>query len=217
MILLLKLIFKGLYNYLTNKNYRTFIWIVVKYGDRKRYYKRNISFLQYNFIVPDSLSFIWQFKEIFVDESYRFNPQSNSPVIFDCGANIGTSCLYFKLLSPGSKITAFEADPEIAGILKSNLVKNNLSDIIVIDKAVWINDKGIEISVEGADGASIFSEGISKIKIDSVRLKYFLEKEDLVDMLKMDIEGAEVEVLKDCSGTLNRVGNLFIEYHSFEK
>jgi uncharacterized protein YfeS len=40
--------------------------------------------------VPDALSFIWQFKEIFVEEYYRFEAKSESPVIYDCGANVGT-------------------------------------------------------------------------------------------------------------------------------
>ncbi len=215
MKLFLQIIFKGLYTFFTNKNYREFIRLVIKFGDKRRYEKQNINFLNYNFDVPDSLSFVWQFKEIFVDESYKFNSQNNAPVIFDCGANVGTSCLYFKNLFPNSKITAFEADSAIAKILKSNLQKNNFNDIEIIDKAVWINNNGIEISLEGADGASIYSESQNKIKVDSIRLKDFLEKEISIDMLKMDIEGAEVEVLKDCGESLSKIKNLFIEYHSF--
>jgi hypothetical protein len=34
-------------------------------------------------------------------------------------------------------------------------------------------------------------------------------------MLKIDIEGAEYDVLKDCSSSLDKVKNIFIEYHSY--
>jgi hypothetical protein len=44
-----------------------------------------------------------------------------------------------------------------------------------------------------------------------------LKKESHVDFIKMDIEGAELEVIKDCDGELNKVNNIFIEYHSFIK
>ena len=148
--------------------------------------------------VPDTLSFLWQYKEIFVDEDYKFHTNSQNPVIYDCGANIGMSCLYFSINYPGSKIKAFEADPTIAKILNENLHRNNIRNVEVIDKAVWINNDGVQMSLEGADGASIFSN-TNPVKIPSVRLKDMIEKESKIDMLKIDIEGAEYEVLKDCS------------------
>ena len=94
------------------------------------------------------------------------------------------------------------------------MAKNNVKNIEVIDKAVWINNDSIEISLEGADGASIYSKS-NVSKVSSVRLKELIEKENKIDMLKMDIEGAEYEVLLDCRDSLSNVENIFIEYHSF--
>ena len=45
------------------------------------------------------------------------------------------------------------------------------------------------------------------------RLRDLLDRE--VDMLKLDIEGAETEVLRDCAAELHCVKNLFVEYHSY--
>jgi adenylosuccinate synthase len=42
-----------------------------------------------------------------------------------------------------------------------------------------------------------------------------LDKEPEVDLLKIDIEGAEYEVLKDCANSLSNVKNIFVEYHSW--
>jgi len=212
---LLKNMIRPLYHHIKNKNKREFNRLYDKWGWYKRYERVNdVKFLHYSFDIPDLPSFVWQFKEMFVDEIYKFKSTSQQPVIFDCGANVGTSCLYFKQLFPNAKIKAFEADPMIANILKLNLSKSGIDDVEIINKAVWIDDNGIEFGVEGADGGSINFVS-NKIKIESIRLKDFLEKEEKIDLLKIDIEGAEYQVLKDCCASLNSVQNLFVEYHSW--
>ncbi len=212
MKLFLEIAFKNTYKFLVSSNYRAFLRLALLYGNKPRYSRTRIKVLNYNITLVDPLSFIWQFQEIFVDEIYKFSSSINSPVIYDCGANIGTSCLYFKRIFPNSKIKAFEADPEISKVLSSNL--KNEKNVQVINKAIWINDNGIEISLEGADAASIYGNK-NKVKIDSVRLKDLLETEKRIDMLKIDIEGAEIDVIKDCRKSLNKVENIFIEFHSF--
>jgi len=213
---LLKHMIIPFYRFVKNKNQREFYKLYDKWGRYERYTKvKNVKFLSCSFDVPDLPSFVWQFKEIFVDELYKFESDSKKPVIYDCGANIGMSCLYFKKLYPKAKIKAFEADIEIAKILEANLAKNSvLNGVDIINSAVWIDDKGVEFSSEGADGGSIYGNA-NKIKMKSIRLKDFLEKEKKVDLLKIDIEGAEYDVLKDCKESLSNVENLFVEYHSW--
>jgi len=210
----LKYLFKSVYTLLKSAYGRQLLWLMAKYGNVTRYTQRNISFLSYRFVVPDCMSFLFQFQEIFVEQYYKFPTTEKNPVIFDCGANIGTSCLYFSSLYPTSKIIAFEADSNIASILKNNLDKNNIKNVDIINKAVWIDNNGIEFAIEGSDGASIFGKG-KKVKIESVRLRDMLLQTPRIDMLKMDIEGAESAVIKDCSDALMNVHNIFIEYHSF--
>lgn len=179
---------------------------------------KNVSFLGYDLQIIDGPSFVWQYKEIFLDEYYKFLSlikTSEKKIIYDCGANIGMSILYFKKLYPHSKIIAFEADPNIQEILKSNLINNNINDVEVVSGAVWINGDGVNFSADGADGGFIATDNCLP-KIKSVRLRDYLEREESVDMLKIDIEGAEAEVLFDCSGQLQKIENLFIEYHGFK-
>jgi FkbM family methyltransferase len=203
------------YGYTLNKNRWEFVRLFFTWVWRERYQMFNdVAFLNYKFDVPDSPSFTYQFKEIFVDEIYNFSSNKGCPIIYDCGANIGISCLYFKNIFPGSKIKAFEADPIIADILRNNLAKNNINDVEVINKAVWIDCHGIEFGVNGADGGSINAVD-NKITIDSIRLKDFIDSEECIDLLKIDIEGAEYSVLEDCRNSLSRVKHLFIEYHSW--
>jgi FkbM family methyltransferase len=215
MKLFLQLTFKQLYHYLTDWKQRQFINIAFKYGNKKRFTNMMVKFNGYRINIVDSLSFVWQYKDIFTEEIYRFDSDSNfSPVIYDCGANVGTSCLFFKKLFPKAVIKAYEADPKIAEILKENLAVNGFNDVEVINKAVWVDNNGIELSTDGADGASVFGQG-NKIRIESVRLKEYLEKEEVVHMLKMDIEGVETAVIIDCQDSLQKVQHFFIEYHSF--
>lgn len=204
----------GLYNFITNPRQRTFMKLALLYGGKRRYKKGIINFEGFKFTVPDYKSFLWQYKEIFADENYKFNTDSEKPVIYDCGANVGTSCSYFKKKYPKAIIKAFEADPEISGYLKENLNANGLNDVEIIEKAVWINDNGVELNIEGADGSSIYSKG-EKQKVSSICLKDLLDSESIVDMLKMDIEGAENDVIIDCGSSLKIVNNIFIEYHSY--
>ncbi len=213
-MLFLKILFKEFYHLLRSRESRAFLWLAIRYGDAKRYTPWPVSFLQYRFQVPDALSFIWQFKEIFVEQAYHFRASSPQPVIIDCGANVGTSCVYFRYWHPEARIKAFEADPKIAAFLKHNLEQNHIQGVEIITKAVWTDNKGIELGQEGADGASVFASG-SKIRVPSIRLKEVLAAEAKVAMLKIDIEGAETTVLNDCRETLSHVQHLFIEYHAY--
>jgi FkbM family methyltransferase len=205
---------KGIHKFITNSNERIFFRLSIRYGNIERYKPLKINFLKFKFDVPDALSFIWQFKEIFVEEYYRFETNSPVPIIYDCGANVGTSCVYFKYRYPQSRIVAFEPNYKIADYLAKNIKNNLLENIELINKAVWTNDNGIDLGLDDADASSIHLQK-NKTKVGTIRLKEYLEREESIDMLKMDIEGAEVEVLKDCRWSLINVKNIFVEFHSY--
>ena len=210
----LRYLLKEPFQALRTRRDREFIKLLFKYGDSKRHDRKRVSFGKYHMQVPDVMSFLWQYKEIFVDEFYFFKTSNPKPVIFDCGTNIGMSILYFKSLYPDAKIMAFEAEPVIIELLRANLIRNNITDIELIPKAVWKDSDGIWFGSESADSSSIHSKSEKK-KIESVRLKNYLEQESIVDFLKIDIEGAEIEVLDDCRNSLSNVKNLFVEFHSY--
>ncbi len=214
MLFALKYFLKYPYHYLRTPEAREMLTLMAKIGTVPRYQARTVRFQGCTFTVPDCMSFLFQYEEIFFSQSYRFASKNPRPVILDCGANIGTSCLFFKKIYPQAQITAFEADPQIAAILTQNLTSNGIQDINIVSKAVWTHSDGIDFVTEGSDGASIYGEG-EKQHIESVRLKDYLQQYAQIDMLKMDIEGAEVEVFKDCQDDLGHINHIFIEYHSF--
>ncbi len=121
MKLLFKIIFKGIYLFLKFPNQRRFIWLVFRYGDVARFKLKTIRINDFTILVTDCLSFLWQYKEIFVEESYKFKSKKRDSTIIDCGANIGLDLLYYKIHYPDSKIIAFEANPDISRILQQNI------------------------------------------------------------------------------------------------
>ena len=179
-----------------------------------RYTPHQFIFRGMKISTADFISVAYQIKEFFGDKRMDFNSERADPVIIDCGANVGISILRFKKIFPKAKITAFEPDKNIFQYLEANLKANNVTDVNLIQKAIWTNNDGVNFGSEGADGGSIFfSENINKVP--SIRLKDFLSSFDEIDLLKIDIEGAESDVLIDCKEELKKVKCLFVEYHSF--
>ena len=168
------------------------------------------------FEVPDSASFISTFKQIFEEQIYRFNSATDRPYILDCGANIGLSVIYFKRLFPRSSIVAFEADKAIFDILTRNVQSFGYDDVEFVNRAVWNSETELNFTSDGADGGrlSVINDKPDLI-VKTVRLRDYLDRQ--IDFLKLDIEGAETDVLADCADRLSNVQTLFVEYHSFDK
>ena len=149
-------------------------------------------------------------KEIYIDEIYKIGFDTATPYVLDCGSNIGLSILYLKEHYPSARITGFEPDDSNYELLKKNT--GNLKDVVTIKKAVWKESGNISFSGDGTLSSKIVTGNhANTISIQSVRLGDYLSQ--TVDLLKLDIEGAEYEVLKDCADKLSLVKNLFIEYH----
>jgi FkbM family methyltransferase len=214
MLRLIKELVGPLYRCFRQPNLFTFYKLCVFYESKPRcHIIENIEFNGFHVNIVDGPSFVWQYKDIFVDNCYSFSPISPLPVIYDCGANIGVSTLFLARNYPGSRIIAFEPDRNVFTVLKNNLVNNQLDNVTLINKAVWIHNNGIGFLADGADGGFISQHNDNVV--ESVRLRDLLFLEDKIDFLKIDIEGAETDVILDCSDQLHKVDNLFIEYHSF--
>lgn len=167
-----------------------------------------------NFKYVDLPSFNFIKNELFNLEIYKFHAKNKNPFIIDCGANIGLSVYYFKKLYPDSRIIAFEPDPKVFKVLKENIENLELSNCELLNKALWTSETSVSFFSEGADAGRIENNTKEKsISIDCTVLSKFIDRD--VDFLKIDIEGAEFDVLNECKDKLHFVKNLFVEYHSF--
>lgn len=169
---------------------------------------------KYKIFFKDPKSFLHTIDELFVNQIYKFETTNNSPFIIDCGAYIGTSILFFKTNYPNSKILAFEPDKDNFELLKKNIENWNFENIIIENKAVWINNEPISFEQKGEMSGKIMLHEKNELinnKISGQRLFDLLDRR--IDFLKIDIEGAEYQVLKDSADRLMNVEKLFIEYH----
>jgi len=209
--------FKGAYLFFIDSNYRTlmkFFWINIF---KKRYTPYHVSFNGFNIQVADFKSFIYQYQEIFFNGFYSFNSKNSSPVIYDCGANIGISSLFFSSKHPSAKIVAYEASPSVFKVLEKNIRINNISNVQLFQNAIWIKNDLLEFSEEGADAGSLYAiKNSKKIQVQAIDFLEVLNKEDKIDFIKIDIEGAENELIPHLSPAFHKIDKLFIEYHSFK-
>ncbi len=132
---------------------------------------------------------------------------NNKSVAIDCGANVGE--ISFKLAKTGAKVYAFEPNPFAFKRLTEKV--KDFDNVTCINKGVW--DKNIktklffhELAMGDEEfwsfGSSIIEEKENvnsgeSVEVELVDLTEFIE--DLnqnVDLLKIDIEGAECEVLE---------------------
>ena len=163
----------------------------------------------------DGPSFVSMYNEIFVRQLYEFRPTTDRPLILDCGANVGIATCWFKQRWPSARVVAFEADPAIARVLASNVLSLGLNQVEVVPAAIGGAAGTARFLQKGTDSGRISGEAEqgAGVEVPVVRLRDYLV--DKVDLLKLDVEGAEFEALLDCGDRLGLVHALFVEYHSF--
>lgn len=177
-----------------------------------RYVPTTTTFFGKPFAMVDACTFLAGSEEIFGAGIYEFRSEAARPRILDCGANIGLSVLYFKTIHPGARVVAFEPDPAIFRVLEANVASFGLRDVELRQAAVWTENGSIEFKPEGGFSGRILPGAAGAVGVPSVRLRDWLDEP--VDFLKIDIEGAEMDVLSDCADRLDNVKRLFIEYHA---
>jgi FkbM family methyltransferase len=180
-----------------------------------RYIHTSARFLGRELQIVDGESFLAMCQEIFVKRIYEFEAKKKDPYIIDCGANIGLSVIFLKTLYPAASIVAFEADPAIFRALTTNVRAFGCgNDVQLHNKAVWSTEATLTFHAEGASGGRLVKPGDtnSLISVPATRLKDYLDCR--VDLLKLDVEGAETDILRDCAENLGAVEHIFVEYHS---
>ena len=152
-----------------------------------------------------------QFSEIFLDRHYAIRSEIADPCIIDAGGNIGMSAIWFKQNYPSGKITVYEADPHLAKVLRRNLESAKLSGVEVHNAAAWTFDGTVAFDNRGLDKGAVRETG--SISVPAIDLSAHLPKR--VDLLKLDVEGAEYSIISRLCETksISRVQNLVAEFH----
>lgn len=167
------------------------------------------------FRADDAQAFLEMYKAYFERQTYQFTAKRAAPLIFDGGANVGVGVRYWKSICPDARVVAFEPDPDTFADLRANCA--SLNGIEYCQAALWVeNGNRTFRALGGVQGhlACLCPQADGRnTAVTTVRLRDRLTEP--VELLKLDIEGAEVDVLLDCADRLHLVDKVFVEYHSF--
>lgn len=174
-----------------------------------RFLKKNSDILMRTFSGDIDIFYevFWK-KAYFIPQKLIFKPK----IIVDLGAHIGFTSIYFKTMYPNSKIYSLEASKKNFELLVFNT--QNFKNIETINKAVYSKDGFINFNEdENLSYNTKITEKGSPVECISVLTLMEQNKIDKIDLLKIDIEGAESEILKVNNSWLNKVENIIIELH----
>ena len=96
--------------------------------------------------------------------------------------------MYFALAHPGATITSLECDAALCEAHRANLAAFGITGVEVVNAAAWVDDSGVQFSGLGDDAGCVCADGGCYVR--SVRVTDLIA-EGPVDLLKIDIEGAE--------------------------
>jgi len=142
-------------------------------------------------------------------------------VVVDIGANIGYYTLIFaKLVGNNGKVFAFEPEPNNFELLKKNVMTNGYTNVELVRKGISnVNETAILYLDKNNKGGHTLIDKIEEresIKIDSIRLDDYFQ-DDIIDFIKIDVEGFESEAVKGMAKVLQRTNNvkLMTEFSSY--
>ncbi|MCF7800146.1 FkbM family methyltransferase [Candidatus Babeliales bacterium] len=174
----------------------------------------NTNILGFNITLDSYQTLALLFREIFIEKNYYIPLINSCPTIIDCGSNEGISILFFKKVYPNSKIIGFEAHPKNFEILRKNIEKNKLSNVKVFNNAVYNSEGKVAFSLDPSVTSAISNKNIKNIiYVNSVLLSNYID--GFIDLLKIDIEGAESAVIEelDQHNKLKFIKNIIMEFH----
>lgn len=187
------------------------IWIII----RSKKYPRIFLPSSGNYLrIRSGTSDEWLFYQIFSQKQYQIKV-NNCETIIDLGANIGFASVYFKTIYPNARIICVEPDEENFNYLHenmSNYYKSTCYKCAIGSEegnARIINKSKVEPWAIRTE--SVSDGNISVFTLDRIMLEQGITQ---VDILKIDIEGAESELFsKNFDKWLSKVWVIVIELH----
>jgi FkbM family methyltransferase len=169
-------------------------------GTVQRYAKSGLEFEMASF--PE--------EEEAIEEYFRWYRPKSGDLVFDLGAHCGVSTYRLsKLVGVEGKVIAFEPDPLNYGILKRNIERHGLENVVAVNIAVAGETGELPFNSEGTIGSSLASLMLrnsvgSTVMVEAVSLNDAFERWGAPAFCKIDIEGAEIDMLAAAQDALRR-------------
>jgi FkbM family methyltransferase len=158
----------------------------------------------------------------------RFTPKQGD-IVVDIGAHIGLyTIISSKRVGTNGKVVAIEADPGNFEMLNRNIKLNRLTNVIPLNYAVYSKETKIKLYLPSGESGftkynTIMSDWVNTkdkfVEVNANTLDYLLQskgiREEEVNWIKIDVEGAEFEVLKGAHNVLSKSKDiaLLMELH----
>jgi FkbM family methyltransferase len=136
--------------------------------------------------------------EVLLDDLYEIPGLDDVRTVVDLGSHIGTSIIYFRLRHPDARIYGFEPDPRSFATLQANV--GDLPGVTIDPRAAaGATGTSTFFSAENSLASSLVAEtGLRRsVAVGTVSLDDLMDELglDRIDLLKLDVEGAEYDVL----------------------
>lgn len=165
------------------------------------------------------------YEQVFFDGEYDFAVDGEPDSIIDAGANIGLASILFANRYPNAKVIAIEAERSNYELLKKNV--EAYPNVVPVHAALWNRNETISLVDPGLGNWGFMTESASDaagndvpvvnavdtvraLTVDAVMREFNLRH---IDILKVDIEGAEKEVFDDSSEWIDDVTAIVAELH----
>jgi FkbM family methyltransferase len=161
------------------------------------------------------------FREVFLFKEYNFPLDHKPSVIIDAGANIGLATIFFKTRFPEAIVYAIEPDSGNFAVLIQNA--KAFMGTHVLHSALWRNDSYLRIKDKRENAWAFQVEECRQETPDSlsaISIETLMKNNNItqIDLLKLDIEGAEKDVFtSNYEYWLPRTRVIIIELHDWMK
>jgi FkbM family methyltransferase len=145
-----------------------------------------------------------------IEEYFRWYRPQAGDLVFDVGAHCGVSTYHLsKLVGPEGRVIAFEPDPVNFAILKRNIDRHGLANVVTENAAMASTAGGLAFNAEGTIGSSLVSllqrESVGEtVTVNALTLGDAFARWGVPAFCKIDIEGAEVDVFRSSGEVLSR-------------
>ncbi|WP_329171564.1 FkbM family methyltransferase [Streptomyces sp. NBC_01477] len=173
------------------------------------------------FWAPHESEARWQYEEMFAQGCYDDIRLAPGALVIDVGANIGLFTYFAVRAQPTVRVRAFEPMPQTLCALRRNLALHGLQEVTVEECALgraredgasfvyypkapgnstrYPEQKELQIAVLSREGPEDYIRahytGVP-VPVRVERLSTFIEPGERVGLLKIDVEGAELDVLQ---------------------
>jgi FkbM family methyltransferase len=179
--------------------------------------------------LSDSVPYYNNFLEYFVDKKYGKWLHRPYDLVIDVGANVGVFTSYMLYNNYAKKVVSIECGESVLKDLRKNFKHN--TNVTVLDKALHTSiepitfynapDNPVISSTLAPDKLVSHGAGMKgdvAVTVETVTIQQLVDTYKTIDLLKIDIEGAEYDVILNTDDSLfDNINNLVIECHFFEQ